>query len=170
MTIIPRPSPNHGKRPAGVAIDCLVLHADAGRSEEGTLSWLANPESKVSYHYLVGRTGTVYQCVPDARRAWHAGVSTFQGRPNVNDYSLGVSFANDQRGEPFRAAQLAAGVQLVADLCAKHAIPLTRITTHATIAPGRKHDPGPLFKLPEFLAAVSEAIARADRGAASHAP
>lgn len=160
MTIIQRPSPNHGKRPAGVAVDCLVLHADAGRSEEGTLGWLANPESKVSYHYLVGRTGTVYQCVPDARRAWHAGVSTFQGRPNVNDYSLGVSFANSQAGEPFRAAQLAAGVQLVADLCAKHAIPLTRITTHAAIAPGRKHDPGPLFPFAQFVTDVGAELQR----------
>lgn len=60
MTIIPRPSPNHGKRPAGVAIDCVVLHADAGRSEEGTLGWLANPDSGVSYHYLVGRWQDVH--------------------------------------------------------------------------------------------------------------
>lgn len=152
--VIQRPSPNHGKRPEGVAIDCLVLHADAGRSEEGTLSWLANPASKVSYHYLVGRTGTVYQCVPDKRRAWHAGVSTFKGRANVNDCSLGVSFANRQDGEPFPGAQLAAGAQLVADLCRKHAIPLDRITTHAIISPGRKHDPGPLFPLATFVRTV----------------
>lgn len=159
MRIIQRPSPNHGARPAGTEIDAIVLHADAGRSEEGTLSWLAEPRSKVSYHYLIGRTGTVYQCVPDARRAWHAGKSTFQGRSNCNDYTLGVSFANNQKGEPFGVGQLEAGVALVAELCRKHGIPPERITMHSVVSPGRKVDPGPLFPFVRFVTDVRARLA-----------
>lgn len=159
LRIISRPSPHHNARPAGTKIDLVVLHADAGRTEEGTLGWLASKESGVSYHYLIGRLGTIYQCVPDKRRAWHAGASVFEGRPNCNNYSLGVSFANRQDGEPFNARQLEAGVRLVADLCARHGIPVERITTHAAVSPGRKVDPGPLFPLEDFLARVAAALA-----------
>lgn len=153
-------SPNFGRRPAGGRVDCLVLHADAGKSEAGTVSWICSPESKVSYHYLVHRDGTVTQFVAGEMRAWHAGASEFQGRRNVNDFSLGVSFANDQAGEPFKVAQLQRGVELVADLVAAYGIPLPRITTHAAIAPGRKHDPGPLFPLASFLTDVGAEAAR----------
>lgn len=160
MTIITRASPNHGTRPIGVPISCVVLHADASTNEEGTLSWLEAPKSGVSYHYLIGRDGTVYKIVPDSRRAWHAGISEFHGVRNVNDFSIGVSFSNDQAGEPFKPAALGAGVQLVADLCQRWSIALTRITTHAVISPGRKHDPGPLFNLAKFVTDVGAELAR----------
>lgn len=153
-------SPNFGRRPDGARVDCLVLHADASRSEVGTIEWIRRPESKVSYHYLIHRDGAITQFVPGAMRAWHAGASAFQGRVNVNDFSLGVAFSNDQRGEPFRVAQLQAGVELVADLCWEYRIPLPRITTHAAIAPGRKTDPGPLFPLAAFLTDVGAEVAR----------
>lgn len=155
-----RRSPNFGRRPAGAVVDCIVLHADAGKTESGTIAWICDPASKVSYHYLVHRDGAITQLVPADMRAWHAGASSYQGRKNVNDISLGVAFGNDQRGEPFRPAQIAAGVALVADLCWEYRIPLTRITTHAAIAPGRKVDPGPLFPLAQFLVDVGAELAR----------
>lgn len=151
LVVHQRPSPHHNARPVGVSIDCLVLHADAGRSEEGTLHWLTDPGSKVSYHYLVGRSGTLYQCVPDRRRAWHAGKSRLGDRENVNDFSVGVSFANRQDGEPFPQKQITAGLALCRELLAVHHIPIERVVTHAQIAPGRKTDPGPLFPLATFL-------------------
>lgn len=155
MTTFQR-SPNQNARPEGVRVDAIVLHADAGQTDAGTISWLVSPVSKVSYHYLIGRDGSVHQFVADDQRAWHAGKSAWQGRADCNSYSIGVSFANDQSGEPFKPAALAAGVQLVADLCAKHRIPLVRVFTHAACAtpPGRKHDPGPLFPLAKFLTDV----------------
>jgi len=155
-----RRSPNHGRRPPGVRVDCLVLHADASRTEEGTIGWLCDPVSKVSYHFLVHRDGNITQLVPGEMRAWHAGASSFQGRANVNDFSLGVAFANRQDGEPFQVAQLQRGVELCADLCWEYRIPLTRITTHAAIAPGRKTDPGPLFPLAHFITDVGAELAR----------
>jgi len=155
VAIIKRNSPNQSPRPEGFSIDVIVLHADAGTSDIGTISWIQRAESKVSYHYLVGRTGTVYQFVPDSEKAWHAGVSSFEGRKFCNNYSLGVSFANDQKGEAFTELQLSAGVELVAELCRTYEIPLNRITTHAVVSPGRKHDPGPLFPLENFLTRVA---------------
>lgn len=154
LTIVQRPTPHQSARPVGTVIDLIVLHADAGMSDAGTVSWIGNPTSKVSYHYLVGRDGTVYQFVPDERKAWHAGVSTFKGRNLCNDFSLGVSFANDQKGEAFPDEQIDAGVELVAALCRRHDIPVERITTHAAISPGRKFDPGPRFPLAAFIARV----------------
>lgn len=157
--MIVKHSPNYNARPVGFAIDTIVIHADAGRTEAGTIAWCLNPQSRVSYHYLVARHGTVYQLVADAHRAWHAGVSQFDGRANVNDFSIGVAFANDQRGEPFPPAQIDAGVILVADLCAYHGIPPERVTTHAAIAPGRKHDPGERFPWSDFMARVRAQLA-----------
>lgn len=156
--IVQKPSPHKNARPPGAGISLIVLHADAAKSEAGTIAWLADPSSKVSYHYLIGRDGTVYQFVPDVARAWHAGVSSFEGKPNCNDYSLGVSFSNDQKGEPFTDAAIDAGVALVATLCERHALAVERITTHAVIAPGRKHDPGPKFPLAAFVARVAAVL------------
>ena len=160
LPIISKPSPNHSARPDGTKISAIILHADAGKSELGTIAWLLNPQSKVSYHYLVGRHGVIYQLVQDARRAWHAGPSSFDGVPNCNNYSIGVSFANDQAGEAFPAAQVEAGAVLVADLCRTHGIPAARIATHAAIAvpEGRKRDPGPKFPLGPFIARVCELL------------
>jgi len=157
VAIIKRTSPNQSARPIG--IDCIVLHADAGKTDAGTVSWILSPDSKVSYHYLIGRDGKVYQFVDDAAKAWHAGVSSFEGRKFCNDFSLGVSFANDQKGESFTAAQIDVGVQLVADLCRTYDISLKRVTTHAVVSPGRKHDPGPQFGYEAFIARVGAILA-----------
>ena len=153
----PRPSPNCGSRPDGTIVDTIVLHADGSRVISGTLNWIRNPAAKVSYHYVVGRLGHIYECVQTTKRAWHAGVSAYHGRPDCNDYSVGVCFSNDQRGELFTDQALAAGARLCSWLMLRHpAITLDRITTHAAVAlpPGRKVDPGPLFDLPAFLERV----------------
>lgn len=153
----PRPSPNYGSRPAGTIVDTIVLHADGSRVISATLDWIRRPEAKVSYHYVVGRLGHIYECVQTNRRAWHAGKSAFHGRPDVNDYSVGVCFSNSQRGEPFTPEALAAGARLCSWLMLRHpAITLERITTHQAIAlpPGRKVDPGPLFGFDAFIERV----------------
>lgn len=157
MAVIFKRSPNQSSRPSD-EISLLVLHADAGKTDQGTISWILSPESKVSYHYFLTRAGLIYQFVADDAKAWHAGVSSFKGRANCNNYSLGVSFANAQKGEQFTAGQLDAGVKLVAELCQRYSIPLARITTHAVISPGRKTDPGELFPLTDFLTRVADLL------------
>lgn len=158
MGIIKRPTPHYNARPGGTLIDLIVIHADAGKTDAGTIGWIGNPTSKVSYHYLIGRDGRVYQFVADDMRAWHAGVSVFNGEANCNDYSIGVSFCNDMAGELYPTGQVDAGVALVSVLCGRHSIPVDRITTHAVISPGRKHDPGSLFPLTPFLARVGAVL------------
>lgn len=69
----PAAATNYGERPAGMAIDCVVLHATAG-SLSATLGWFANPQSGVSAHYVVAKTGRVYQMVEEQQRAFHAGI------------------------------------------------------------------------------------------------
>lgn len=159
-----RQSPNWNARPAKARVDCIVLHADAAVTVAQSLSWMMARESKVSYHYLIGRMGDVYQLVDDEQRAWHAGVSSFKGKGDCNGYSIGVSFGNRNDGvEPYREEQLAAGVRLCADLMGKFpGITLERITTHAAVAlpPGRKTDPGPCFPLQEFVARVGRLVGR----------
>lgn len=154
--VMQHPSPNQGPRPEGALITAIVLHADAGKTDEGTINWCTQRASKVSYHYLVGRGGLVHQFVEDERRAWHAGVSSFGGRPNCNDYTLGICFANNQQGEPFPDVQISAGVVLVAAKCAAYGIAPECVTTHAYVAEpmGRKSDPGPKFPLHQFLKRV----------------
>jgi N-acetyl-anhydromuramyl-L-alanine amidase AmpD len=137
-----RPSPNWNQRPHGVIVDAVVLHADASPSTAQSLSWILRREAKVSYHYLIGRFGDVYECVAPERRAWHAGKSAFMGRPDCNNYSIGVSFGNRQDGEPFTEAQYQRGAELCRELMLRYpAITPERITTHSHVSPGRKLDP-----------------------------
>ena len=134
-----RPSPNHSAR--GGPVTAIVLHCDASPKVESSLDWIRRPESKVSYHVLIDRNGTVYAVVNPDRKAWHAGVSTFRGEKDCNRYTVGVSLANRNDGEPYPPAQLEAAVNVCAILCAHYGIPVDRITTHAVIAPTRKTDP-----------------------------
>src|SRR4051812_17037182 len=96
MRLIPAPSPNWNTRHSDV--DAIVLHATADTDTKASIKWCQTPKPEnpnpVSYHCIIDRDGTVYTLVPAARRAWHAGVSSFQGEPNCNDYAIGVSFAN----------------------------------------------------------------------------
>lgn len=96
----------------------------------------------MSYHIMIGRTGIVYSVVHPDRKAWHAGKSSFQGVGDVNRFSVGVCLSNRNDGnEAFPLAQLSAAADVCAVLCGVYGIDVSRITTHAAIAPGRKTDP-----------------------------
>lgn len=150
-----RPSPNHS--PRGAPVTAIVVHCDASAKVESSLDWIRRPESKVSYHVLIDRDGTIYAVVNPDRKAWHAGVSVFAGQSDCNRYSVGVSLANRNDGESYPDAQLAAAVRVCALLCQHYAIPVDRITTHAIIAPTRKTDPKGL-DLAAFQARVGATV------------
>lgn len=124
-------------------ITTIVLHATAGGSAASSIVWLQ--KIGLSYHYLIDRDGTTFKCVPTTRTAFHAGVSHGPSGANVNDYSIGIAFANRNDGEITTAAQIAACRTLIADLT--KAIPsLQFLTTHyaITVQPNgqaRKTDP-----------------------------
>jgi N-acetylmuramoyl-L-alanine amidase len=136
-----RRSPNKKARPANTPVTLIVLHASAGKSDAGDLSWICAPQSKVSYHYLVTRDGAVHELVDPKEQAWHAGVSEWQGRKFCNQYSIGVAWSNRHDGtEPLTAGQVRAMRALLQRLLQKHP-KVTAIATHAEVSPGRKSDP-----------------------------
>ena len=142
------PSPNFGERRDGTPPDMLILHYTGMASCEGAICWLASPESGVSCHYVVDEDGTITQMVPEAHRAWHAGVSQWQGCDDINSCSIGVEIHNPGHdgGYPdFPNAQMAAVEMLCFDIAHRHAIEPARVLAHSDVAPRRKIDPGEKF-------------------------
>lgn len=140
-------SPNHGDR-RGRAIDCIVLHYTGMPTAEGALAQLCNPEAEVSSHYFVHEDGRIAQLVPEERRAWHAGRSSWFDETDLNSASIGIEIVNpghDGGLPPFPEAQIAAVIALCRDIVARRAIAPERILAHSDIAPGRKVDPGERF-------------------------
>lgn len=140
MPDLTHPSPHFNSRNTH-PIRVLVLHSSAGPSDKSDLAWMMDPASKVSYHALVGRNGSLYTLVDPKYRAWHAGVAEWNGVKDVNAVSLGVSFSNAHDGKealtPLQIAVMLGAVEGWA-----RTIPtLEAITTHRDIAPQRKSDP-----------------------------
>lgn len=132
-------SPHHKSRTGKPTL--VVMHSSAGRSDKGDLSWIVSPVSKVSYHYLIGRDGEVYELVSPDRIAYHAGVSEWKGAKSCNRYSIGVSWSNRNDGvEALTGGQLKAMRELLDWLKAKYPT-LTEVVTHKDVAPNRKSDP-----------------------------
>ena len=143
-TWLSRPSPNHSARPPRTRISGIVLHCDASSNVASSLDWCRRPESRVSYHVLIGRKGEIYSLVAPERKAWHAGVSTWDGVPHCNNYTIGVSMSNKNDGvEAYPLPQVQAAAAVCAALCQHFQIPASRITSHALIATpkGRKTEP-----------------------------
>lgn len=143
-----RPSPNHDARPEGQAVDILLLHYTGMRSAAEALDRLGDPAAKVSAHYLIEEDGTPWRLVPEARRAWHAGVGSWAGATDINARSIGIELVNPGHEfgyRPFPEAQMAALEILAQGILARHPIPPRRVLGHSDVAPLRKEDPGELF-------------------------
>lgn len=154
-------SPNHGPRKSADGSkerypDMLLLHYTGMADEGQALQWLCNPASSVSAHYFVFGNGHVLQLVPEARRAWHAGVSHWQGETDINSCSIGIEIANPGHpgGMPdFGETQVNATLQLCRDICVRWNIRPERVLAHSDVAPGRKIDPGEKFPWRHFAEA-----------------
>jgi len=159
------PSPNCDARPAGTAIDLLVIHnislppgefngAAIGQLFTNTLDCDAHPYFdtlrgvRVSAHFLVRRDGRLIQFVATHARAWHAGLSCHQGRARCNDFSIGVELEGCDT-LPFEPAQYRTLAALTRALC--DVVPIRSVAGHSEIAPGRKTDPGPFFDWNRFM-------------------
>jgi N-acetylmuramoyl-L-alanine amidase len=146
--IIPCPSPNFDARPAGGAVDILIMHYTGMVSAKAALDRLCDPEARVSSHYTVDEEGTVYGHVPEDKRAFHAGVSYWAGATDINARSIGIEIVNPGHEFGYRAfpeAQIAAVIRLSKEILARHPIPSPRVIGHSDVAPARKTDPGELF-------------------------
>jgi AmpD protein len=152
-------SPNQDARPAGCAIELLLIHNislppgefGTGQIERlftNSLDHAAHPYFaelhglRVSSHFLIGRDGGLTQFVGCAERAWHAGQSVFEGRERCNDFSLGIELEGTDT-----AAYTEAQYDLLGRLGRKlfAAYPLRAVRGHSDVAAPRKTDPGPLF-------------------------
>ncbi len=142
------PSPNWDARPAGAAIDILVLHYTGMQSAAAAIERLRDAAAKVSSHYVVEEDGTVWQLVEEGRRAFHAGISHWRGHETLNGRSIGIEIVNPGHEWGYRAfpaAQMAAVAQLCRGILSRHPIPARNVVGHSDVAPDRKQDPGELF-------------------------
>jgi N-acetylmuramoyl-L-alanine amidase len=141
------PSPNHDERMGGPP-DMLLLHYTGMQDGPSALARLTTADSRVSSHYVVFEDGRTVQCVPEARRAWHAGVSFWAGETDNNSRSIGIEIVNgghDYGCPDFPLRQTAAVIALCRSILARHRIPSDRVLAHSDIAPARKQDPGEKF-------------------------
>ncbi|MEZ5849974.1 MAG: N-acetylmuramoyl-L-alanine amidase [Hyphomicrobiaceae bacterium] len=169
-------SPNVEPRRDGVRPDILLLHYTGMFSCAKAIDWLSRPEAKVSCHYVVDCDGTITQMVPEALRAWHAGVGVWHGETDINSRSIGIEIHNpghDQGYPDFPPVQMEAVAVLSADIVARHRIAPERVLAHSDVAPARKIDPGEKFDW-AWLAArgvghwvCPAAITHADQGPAA---
>jgi len=162
------PSSHYNARPDG-EVSLLVIHNislppgqfGTGKVQQffaGKLDSREHPyfaeiaDLRVSAHFLIERDGHITQFVSCLERAWHAGLSSFNGRENCNDFSIGIELEGTD-DTPFSERQYLALAQLSLELqAAWPAISDKRICGHSEIAPGRKSDPGPCFDWTQFHA------------------
>lgn len=160
------PSPNWDERPPGTQVDLLVIHAISlppgkfgGPAVSALFTNCLDPEAhpyyrdiaglRVSAHFFIRRDGEVVQFVPCAKRAWHAGLSSWHGRNQCNDFSVGIELEGCDE-LPFEEAQYEALAALTRALRTRY--PIADIVGHSDIAPGRKTDPGPFFDWQRYRA------------------
>jgi N-acetylmuramoyl-L-alanine amidase len=147
-SISERLSPNHASRGQPPRIDMLVLHYTGMQSAEAALNRLCDPAARVSAHYVVEEDGAIWQLVREARRAFHAGRSCWEGEHDLNSVSIGIEIVNPGHEWGYRAfpaEQMAAVEYLCRDILSRHPIPPHRVVGHSDIAPDRKTDPGEAF-------------------------
>ncbi|MCL4534383.1 MAG: N-acetylmuramoyl-L-alanine amidase [Bacteroidetes bacterium] len=161
--------PNQDDRPEGAGIRAIVLHCTDGRRGltpdeqlRATLSWFRDPASEVSVHYVIARDGQVVACVPDERRAWHAGIVDLPlGFPwlgpgqNPNDVTLGIELVG-YADEEYPTAQYRSLMRLLAQRTRRYDIPVTplHIIPHSRLY-SQRSDPGPLFDWARVFAGIA---------------
>jgi AmpD protein len=168
------PSPNQNRRPVNTEIDLIVVHGISLPPEEfggpyiaqffkNELDIEAHPNFKpllnveVSAHIVIYRSGHIQQFVPFNMRAWHAGISSYQGRHNCNDYSIGIELEGTDY-QPYEAIQYQHLAKLIQ--CLMQTYPMItsqRIVGHCDVAPDRKTDPGRNFDWEHLKALLSSA-------------
>ena len=148
------PSPSHDARTS--RIDILLLHYTGMTTGEEALARLTDPDARVSSHYFIHEDGRIDQLVPEARRAWHAGLSSWKGATDINSRSIGIEVANPGHEYGYRDfpdVQTDAVIALCRDIVARRIIRRERVLAHSDVAPTRKNDPGEKFPWAQLAAA-----------------
>lgn len=156
MQIAERPSPNFDARPGDGRVDMLILHYTGMRRAKEALDRLCDPAAKVSAHYLIDEDGAVTRLVVEEKRAWHAGISSWRGRSDINGASIGIELVNPGHEFGYRRfpePQMAALEALARAIIGRYPIPARNVIGHSDVAPLRKQDPGELFDWPRLARA-----------------
>ena len=144
--MIDRLSPNFDARTLPVSM--AVLHYTGMVDAASAIDRLADPDAKVSAHYVVAEDGQIIRMVDEANRAWHAGRSWWRGISDVNSASIGIEIVNPGHEfgyRPFPEAQIDSVIQLLGGIVRRHGITRGNVVGHSDVAPARKEDPGELF-------------------------
>ena len=167
--MIKRESPHWDERPPDARVSLLVIHNISlppgeyggeaiddlfmGRLDPNAHPYFKDLEGlRVSSHYLIRRDGTLIEYVDPAKRAWHAGVSSWKGRSRCNDFSIGVELEGSD-DVPFTEHQYETLAELTRRLFARFGA--LDLAGHSDVAPGRKTDPGPWFDWERYRASIS---------------
>jgi N-acetyl-anhydromuramoyl-L-alanine amidase len=158
------PSPNCDARPPGTTISLIVVHGISlppgkfgGDGVAQLFTNVLDPDGdpyyaevahlRVSSHFFIRRDGALVQFVPCVQRAWHAGASSWRGRPACNDYSVGIELEGTDE-LPYSPPQYAMLAQVARALRTRY--PIRDMVGHSDVAPGRKTDPGASFDWPRL--------------------
>ena len=133
----------------------IVLHHTSG-AYAGSVSWCMDPVSKVSYHCIIARNGKRTVLATPSQRTWHAGVSSWQGRKDANNFAIGLAWEGDTYQVPLGDDAILSAVEYLLPLMDEYHIPLSNILRHADVAPGRKDDCSPAAHA-ALLAALNRA-------------
>lgn len=143
------PSPNFDERKDGRPPDMILLHYTGMQTGDAALQRLTTAASKVSSHYVVFEDGRIIECVPEEKRAWHAGESSWAGETDINSRSIGIEIVNGGHEfgySDYPLRQIAAVISLCKSIITRRGpISADRILAHSDVAPARKQDPGEKF-------------------------
>ena len=137
--LVKHSTPNHGGRIDTIGV---VFHHSCG-SLSGSLDWISQSRSKVSYNMMIGEDGSQHQILPFDVRAWHAGKSVFQGRSGCNGFMTGIAFSGDTYRRRLTDAEIQSAVSVVKANAHKYGWKYETMTDHRTVSPGRKNDLNP---------------------------
>ena len=164
-------SPNCDERPDEKPVSLVVIHGISLPPDEYGGPWIdalftntlpindhpyfAEIEHlRVSSHLLIRRDGEIVQYVPFNKRAWHAGVSCYDGEEKCNDFSIGIELEGCD-DLPFEDSQYESLVRLTQTLFEGYSrLNPNQIVGHCDVSPGRKTDPGPCFDWNRYLDAL----------------
>ena len=118
----------------------LNLHYTGMRTAKEALDRLCDPAARVSAHYLIDEDGAVTRLVAEDKRAWHAGISSWRGRNDINGASIGIELVNPGHEFGYRhfaKSQMAALKELAKGILSRHPIPARHVIGHSDVAPSR---------------------------------
>ncbi|MCK6418731.1 MAG: N-acetylmuramoyl-L-alanine amidase [Alphaproteobacteria bacterium] len=146
-------SPNFNDRAGGQKPSLIILHYTDMPDARAALERLCDTEAQVSAHYVIEENGKIHTLVPEDKRAWHAGVSVWQGQDDINSRSVGIELVNPGHSNgyrPFPKKQIKKLIALCQSIQQRWAIPAAGVLGHSDVAPTRKEDPGHLFPWQEL--------------------